>query len=301
MPKHPTTEARRKRSQAGAKGLVKRVREHAVIVLITAIAGALIALSQFTTALTNIRTFLGWKTSDETMAAAKSKIHAAAGDIEHTAPPEAQRRLTVIKGVVAELNSTEAKQAAVQELVNIIFHDPSPDDRMRKVRAAVVASIMEMQGQDVSRLFNQGQLEELDFYGAKFDKAHLRGVSFKGCFLVKASFKDAELDEADFSEACLRNSDFTGASVVSANFDDADWFNAAGFTQDQLARAKIAKLMLCPKNEQEMRQYLAQTYEYQWENWGPAIQNELRRSWEVYWKPGGLAESVAAWQGQKSP
>src|SRR5215470_8497634 len=79
--------------------MLERFKKTALVALVSAVTGAVILVSQFTSALTNIKNFFGWQTSAETLATAKEKIHSTIGDIETTAPAEAQRRLTVVKGI----------------------------------------------------------------------------------------------------------------------------------------------------------------------------------------------------------
>jgi uncharacterized protein YjbI with pentapeptide repeats len=279
-----------------ADRLLGRIKNNKFVSVAIAFGAIIIALASFTDAILKLEKFFGWRTEEsDDSSSAKKNIRRSVHDIELLSSAGAHRRLTIIEGDVAALNTASAKAVAIQELVNIIFDNADTSDRMREIRRSVMATVIRMNGRDLSQLFAQEQLKGLDLYQVDLSNTNLHNVSFKDCFLIESSFKGAILDGADFTGALIRNADFSDASVIATTFTAADWFNATGFTVSQLQKSKTATLLACPKDENGMQDFLANNYSYPFERWGYEIQTELRRNWQTYWAPNGVARAVSEW------
>jgi hypothetical protein len=274
--------------------LLAQVRNNKLVTIAIALGVGIIALSNFTKALTELGNFLGLHTAKETdITEAKTKIRNSIRSVEQDSPGEAQRALAVVEGVVASANDPETTAVALRELIEVISDPATPSERVRAIRKEVIDSIIRIHGRDLAALFSGEELKDVDLYGMDFRNTNLRKVNFQKCFAVETNFEGASLDEADFSGAYLRNAKFGGASVIGTDFDDADWFNSAGFTVQQLQNAKTKTLLACPATEEQMRIYLKKVYDYSPEQRGSQIQAELRANWKNYWAPDGLAAAVA--------
>jgi hypothetical protein len=79
-----------------------------------------------------------------------------------------------------------------------------------------------------------------------------------------------------------------------------DWFNAVGFTTEQLRSTDRSTLSPCPKDdagrfsEGAFRKRLDREYAFKWDQFG-SDRDQLRRVWSRYSEPGGLCEQVDAW------
>jgi hypothetical protein len=287
------------RHKSPANRFLARIRNNSLVALLIALGVGIIALANFTDALTKLGNFVGFHVGKEVdTAQAKTKIRTSIRDIEQMSPADAQRGLTVVEGIVASTNTADVKQVALRELVTFISDSRTPSDRVRSIRKMVMDSIIRIHGRDLAALFRGDELKDVDLYGIDLSKTNLRGVNLEKCFAVETNFEGADLDGADFYGAFLRNARFAGASVIGADFDNADWFNSSGFTVAQLQSAKRKTLMSCPTTEQEMRRYLKQFYDYSLDDWGSEIQTELRGNWKIYWAPDGLAAAVARWRSE---
>jgi hypothetical protein len=147
---------------------------------------------------------------------------------------------------------------------------------------------------DLKACFEDGDLEHLDLYGMDFTSQELSSLSFRGSFLVEADLGWSNLAHTSFAGAYIRNANFTHADLSGVDFTDADWFNALGLTQDQLAHVRKNTLMNCPATVAEMHAYLEKHYGFPFESWSGRVRNQLTTTWSEYLKPGGLREFVAA-------
>jgi uncharacterized protein YjbI with pentapeptide repeats len=288
-----------KRPKNSIERFLAKIRRNKLVTLLIALGVGIIALANFTKALTELGNFLGIHVARDTdIAEAKTAIRNSIRDLEHKSPGDARRALSVIEGTVAGATASEIKNVALRELVQLISDVASPSDRVREIRKAVMESIVRLNGRDLASLFSGEELQGVDLYGMDLHNVNLRKVNLQRCFAVEANFEGANLDEADFYGAYLRNAKFGGASVIGTDFDNTDWFNSAGFTVPQLQSAKRKTLMLCPRTEEEMRRYLKRTYDFSFDDWGADIQSQLRTNWKTYWTPSGLADAVTNWHSE---
>jgi hypothetical protein len=290
MPRRPTNSVDR---------FLAGIRNNKLVTLVITVGVGVIALANFTDALTKLGNFIGFHVGKEIDATdAKTKIRLSIRDIGQMSPGDAQRALTVVEGVVASANTSEVKQAALTELVTFISNPTAPSTRVRSIRKMVMDSIIRINGRDLAALFGGDQLQDADLYGMDLSRTSLRGVNLEKAFAAETNFENANLDGADFYNAFLRNAKFAGASVIGTDFDGADWFNSSGFTVFQLQSAERKTLMSCPATDIEMKAYLKGTYDYSFDEWGIKIQAELRANWKTYWAPDGLAAAVARWRSE---
>jgi hypothetical protein len=163
---------------------------------------------------------------------------------------------------------------------------------VRKVRQLALDALIVSTEDRLDRYLASTDFEGLDLYGVDFSSATLKGFSFRDCFLVAADFRSASLAHSSFSAARIRNVDFRNADVGGADFSDADWFNALGWTEDQLRGVKPRSLMACPPDVAAMHRYLESHYLLPFKVWPSDIQKQLQNAWAAYLKPKGLRERL---------
>jgi uncharacterized protein YjbI with pentapeptide repeats len=275
--------------------LGKRFLKYKLVSIVILLGGAVIALANFANAIQQIGRSIPWPFGDVDSAdVTKKKISNLLGDVEKMSVEEARHNLTTVEDCVAKLKTSEAKQAALRELVVIIFYGPTRSAEMRPIRKMVMASIIRMQGRNLAKLFEERQLEGSELEQIDFSKTILTNVSFAGAALCETSFEGAVLNHANLNAAFLRNAKFAGASVVDTNFEKADWFNATGLTLRQLQSAKTTSLQRCPGSKKEMMEYLWAYHEVSFNYLADEVQAELENNWNKYWSKG-LAATVAQW------
>jgi hypothetical protein len=164
--------------------------------------------------------------------------------------------------------------------------------QVRDLRRSVLAAIRLAAVGELNRFFSRGEFEGVDLYGADFSSETLSGVSFRGCFLVGADFSGSNLTDASFAETCIRNANFSGANLSGTDFTGADWFNAAGFTAEQIYRARVDTLLDCPSDAEGMHRVLDSRYGLSFYEWPPSIQEQLVGIWSGYLRSGGLGETT---------
>jgi hypothetical protein len=154
---------------------------------------------------------------------------------------------------------------------------------------------------NVRPLFGEGDLETLDLYAMDFSEAQASGVSFNTCFLPYANFRNANLRGSTFQGTWVRNACFTDADLTDADLSNMDWFNAVGFSEQQLSSALRDTVLECPRNLEELLRFLEIRYRFPFDSWQVPVQQELRKTWNDYLRAGGLRDLVAAWRGKASP
>ena len=147
------------------------------------------------------------------------------------------------------------------------------------------------------RLFGDGELETLDLYAMDFSEAQASGVSFNTCFLPYANFRNANLTESSFQGSWVRNAHFSDADLTGADLSNMDWFNAVGFSEQQLSSALQETVLECPRSLKDLLRFLEIRYRFPFDSWQVHVQQELRSTWNEYLRPGGLCDLVAAWRG----
>ena len=192
----------------------------------------------------------------------------------------------------------EAVTSALKDLILSIgdFQGRVIPAPVRDLRKRALELIKISTQSDLRRCFADHDLEFLDLYGTDFAGQPLGGFSFKGCFLVEASFRGCDLNRASFADANIRNVDFGGAALSGADFTDADWFNAVGLTESQLASIRPDTLLDCPRDMAAMHRFLSRHYVVPFEAWAPRLQDQLKTAWEQYLRPNGLRDRVAEWR-----
>jgi serine/threonine protein kinase len=152
---------------------------------------------------------------------------------------------------------------------------------------------------NIRKLFSDGDFEAIDLYGMDFSGAKLSGLCFRDCFLAHADFKGADLKGCSLAGTWLRNANFLGANIEDADFTGADWFNATGLREHQLASAQLSTFMDCPADLDSLHHFLALRYRYSFKAWGIAVQRELTAAWNEYLRPGGLREFILVSRGKR--
>jgi hypothetical protein len=142
------------------------------------------------------------------------------------------------------------------------------------------------------RHFASTDFEGLDLYGMDFSSIELKGFSFRDCFLVEADFQRASLVRSSLSAARIRNVNFKEADITGADLSNADWFNAVGWTEDQLRCAKPRTVMVCPPDVAAMHRYLRSHYLLPFSAWSGEIQTQLQGAWAACLRPKGLRERL---------
>jgi hypothetical protein len=144
--------------------------------------------------------------------------------------------------------------------------------KVRALRRSVVEVIRTAASGKLNRFFMHGEFEGADLYGANFGGEELAEVSFQGCFLVTANFSTADLTNSSFSSADIRNADFSGAILSGVDFAEADWFNAVGFTKEQISGVRRDTLLRCPTDAGAMHRELKSRYSLSFYDWSEHIQ-----------------------------
>jgi uncharacterized protein YjbI with pentapeptide repeats len=79
-------------------------------------------------------------------------------------------------------------------------------------------------------------------------------LSLEHAFVIRTNFEAADFEAADLtgvdlSATWVRNSDFSAATMTGADVSEMDWFNAVGFTTEQLGSVDRSTLTPCPKDD----------------------------------------------------
>jgi hypothetical protein len=206
-----------------------------------------------------------------------------------------------LESLLATDSSPEARRAVVVSLREMILTLPDPGGNgvcwpVRELRKSVLSLLKDATDSHLCQCFKETDLEGLDLYGMDFAGADLTGLSFRRSFLVESVFRESLLAQASFRSAFLRNVNFENAHLTGVDFTDADWFNASGLTEQQLAAARRETLRACPENADQMHKHLSARYGFPFESWSGAVRKQLQTTWAEYLRPGGLAQTVARWR-----
>jgi len=125
-------------------------------------------------------------------------------------------------------------------------------DFVRVKRRELVELMMKFKNYDLRKAVPKTFFSQADLVGVNFSKGNLSGLEFEGAFMITADFKGANLENANLQDAFVRYADFTGAKLSAAKLNNLDWFNAVGFTADQLSKAAPNTVVMCP-GENEKR------------------------------------------------
>jgi hypothetical protein len=211
-------------------------------------------------------------------------------------PAGSRRHLHTFKFEALAQSSDEVLDRAVTLLMGrleFVATQEGAPMAVRLLRQEIFESIKALAPKPLGSYFERGELEGMDLYGFDFSGADLRNVSLRHAFLVEANFAEANLDQADFTRCYMRNGNFSRASLAGANLTDADWFNARGLAEEQLAEARRDTVAACPGNVEAIEEYLRSKYGFPMESWEPRLQEQLRSTWRQYLAPGGLCAFAA--------
>jgi hypothetical protein len=193
----------------------------------------------------------------------------------------------------------------ISAMRDLIVSNPEKDGGIvtgssREIRKMALELIKLSKSGDLKDCFEVRDLQHLDLYGMNFAAQQLVGMNFSGSFLVEADFRESNLVECCFAGACIRNVKFNQANLSEVDFTDADWFNAFGLAQDQLARARQDTLTDCPATIAEMHAYLESHYVVPFESWTAQVRRQLTMTWTEYLSPGGLRDFLAGQRRRSS-
>jgi hypothetical protein len=211
---------------------------------------------------------------------------------------DADEALDELERMAVSAESGAVSDAVISQLVSYISAlDTSSTypQAERKFRNRVIQAMIRMTDGRLNLCFTDQALSGVDLALFDFRKADLSGIDFSGSFMIECDFRDADLRQASFAGCSIRNARFAGASLDEADFSRADWFNSLDLTRAQLAACRTRTLMKCPATEQELFSYLDQNYGLPFSSWSRRVQEELRRTWAEYLRPGGLADEAARW------
>lgn len=225
---------------------------------------------------------------------AKEEIKKLLNNVQELSFLEASDKFSILESYVAKYKIQLLKDIAVNELIYQISNDKGSIDNnnRRKIRQKILGLILSLHGKDLSRLFTKNEFVGIDLYGIDLSGSNLTGVNLSEAFIVDANFSGAILDNANFSNAAIRNTNFSTASIKNTIFTNADWFNAQGFTLSQIKESNVKTLLKPPLTEEERIQFLDDYYTYPFHSWGKRIREEIKSSWEIYFKQGGIAEKL---------
>jgi serine/threonine protein kinase len=191
----------------------------------------------------------------------------------------------------------EALSMALKEVILTVEPDnDGAPPAVRRVRRLTLEVLKMSANGNLSAYFNEDELEQVDLYGMNFASAQLTGVSFNGCFVMEADFRGSDLAQSSFAGTAMRNANFTDATLTGADLTGADWFNAVGLTECQMASVLQDTVRECPPDVEAMHRFLAIRYKFPFESWQAPVQEQLRAAWNEYLRPRGLRDLVAGWR-----
>jgi uncharacterized protein YjbI with pentapeptide repeats len=169
---------------------------------------------------------------------------------------------------------------------------------IRDARDVLFTHLKQLTNDNLQTVFADGDLVKMDLYDVDLSGAILRDISLEGVFAALTSFKTADLKDTSFKGAYVRNADFAGAELRGAQFQFVDWYNAKGFTKEQLLVVSPDRLWKCPRNgdgELNIETFIKdvnEDYGFPFQNWDASVQAEISNIWREYMKPGGLCDQV---------
>ena len=191
---------------------------------------------------------------------------------------------------------TDMVEAAMKRLVLTVAvpRGLAIPESVRTVRKMALALIKLSTDGHISRCFDPADLEQIDLSEMDFSSESLVGYHFDHSFLVRSTFRGTNLTNASLGNAYIRNVDFSGANLTNVDFTDSDWFNASGLTEAQLRFTRPDTLMDCPRDIDELHEFLRDHYTFPFASWTRQVQQQLKAAWREYLRPGGLRDVTAA-------
>ena len=220
--------------------------------------------------------------------------------IEYRSVTRSRQALKELRRILLASPDSGVRDLVTSALRDIIL-TVEPDNNgappsVRKVRRLTFDVLKLSADGNLSPLFNEGELETLDLYAMDFSAAQAAGVSFNACVLFYANFQNADLTGSSFQGSWIRNACFTGANLTGADLSNTDWFNAVGFSEEQLASALPGTVQECPGDFAGLHRYLDIHYRFPFDSWQVHVQEQIIRTWNEYLRPGGIRDVVAGWR-----
>jgi hypothetical protein len=231
-----------------------------------------------------------------------SPIDQLAGQIDYGVVGSNQDAIASLVGMAMVASNKNEKEEIVQKLKRKLTYPETRDfDRTsRQIRKALFEGILKIKNYDVHTEFINGELKGIDLVGVDARNANLQGIKFNNAFIVGTNFSASNLQSADLTSTDLRNVQFQNANLNGTILSMADWFNARGFTPDQMNVVDRTGLQRCPKgsngsySERAFIEYADSDYAVPYRDWTEEEQRETARFWHEYLKPGGLCDLVAS-------
>lgn len=189
---------------------------------------------------------------------------------------------------------------AIEHLKALAVLSTDTTDKGREVRRRAIEAIKGLRQNDLSSDFRSGELKGVDLVDVDLSRAALKGVTLQRGFMIRTDFSAADLTGANLAATWVRNSDFGAATLTGADISEMDWYNAQGFSAEQLGSVNRATLARCPKDERgragepAFRKQLDEDYGFKWEQLG-SDRDQLMRWWSIYAQPDGLCDQVDRW------
>jgi hypothetical protein len=227
-------------------------------------------------------------------------VQSLADGLSYAEPVQSHKNVRALQNhVLALKHGDPLREEVVGRLINFLLGEAPITSPTRGLRQEVMRAIKSLVSRELGFYFRDGELDGHDLWAMDFSNADLRSVSFRQAFLIESDFANATLRGADFSQACIRNVKFHKVDVTGANFAEADWFNAQGWTTEQL-RQVAGPLLPCPKSEAEFQRFLKQRYDIPFASWSERVKQELRSTWAEYMRPGGLRWAAPQWREERN-
>src|SRR5262245_3372646 len=207
------------------------------------------------------------------------------GELSYDDPIGAHQTVRALQNQALGLPPGEpTREEAITHLKVFLVRDSPRGQQVRPLRQEVMRAIKRLGSRELGWYFRDGALEGQDLWAMDFSNADLSGVSFARAFVIESDFANSNLRGCNFCGASIRNVRFYGSDLSSARFANADWFNALGFTPEQLGGA-YGPLLPRPKDVDGFHRYLAQSYVFPFHSWSPRVQQELLATWRTYSGP----------------
>jgi len=213
-----------------------------------------------------------------------------------------QDAIASLVGMAFVTTDVTEREAIVQLLKHKLAYPETRDydTPSRLIRKALFEAIIRIRGKDLHADFANGELQNSDLVGIDLHGVNLQGTELNGSFLISTDFRTSNLRSANFTRAFLRNAFFTNADLRGAIFMDCDWFNAAGFTPEQMRDVDPKGLKRCPKasdgtySKEAFIKKADGLYTISYSDWADEEQAEAARYWVEYSKRGGLCDLVGS-------
>ena len=230
----------------------------------------------------------------------QQQIRDVLGRIEYKNVARSRQALKELERILRASPDTQIRESinrALRELILTVEPDNNgAPPSVRKVRRLTFEVLKISAEGNLSPLFSEGELETLDLYAMDFSDTQVSGVSFNTCFLPYANFRNADLTGSSFQGSWVRNACFTEANLTNADLSNMDWFNAVGFSERQLLSTLQDTVLDCPRDLEALHSFVEVRYRFPFESWQVHVQQEIKRTWNEYLRPGGLRDLVAGWR-----